>query len=359
MKDNKKTSQLNIRISDKQKSEISNIANNAGYKSISKYLIDHALNQVKIKSRTERKVFVISFSTAIDYFIQTIEIGENKSGKNKFKKENKIFAPGGRGINLSRILNVYNFPNINVNTGGGFAGNELYRLLEEVGVSQHRINSSINTKINVYAEDSKGKDISLEEKTSPLPSYVKDEFIRYIDEQVHEKDMVVFSGSFVKEDINDIRKMISIVNDKNGVVIINTSSIYVDKLIEGFNPLLVVLNMRNFSGDVKSKKDIFNQMEMFIKLGAKEVCFVADVNNTLFIDGEDKYIITSELVDKLTYSGLEDAFIGGYISNINKPIEERLRWGGASVRSKVDDIKEIHFDHIIGHIDDINVKREK
>ncbi len=357
MNDNKKTSQLNIRIANRQKDEITKIANNAGYKSISKFLIDNALNELKIKPKDNRGIYVVSLSSAIDYFIKTIEIGENKTGKNKFYKEDKVFVPGGRGINLSRILNTYNIRNTNINISGGFTGKKLSKLLEEYGVSQYWIESDYDTKINIYAEDSNGKDISLEEKTSTISTYAKEELKKFLWARTKPEDEVVLSGSFTKEDVPYIKDLLSSLNSNDIKIYLNSSSVFVKDIIRNINPEFIVLCMRNFHGDVKSKKQIINQMEEFRQMGCKNVAFVADVNNSLFINDEGVFEISSNLIDKLTYSGLEDAFVAGYMANVNQDIEERLRWAEASVRAKVDGIETIHFDQIVKFLSEINVKR--
>ncbi len=356
MKINKKTSQLNIRISEKQKDKISMMASNAGYKSISKFLIDKAMDDINIKTKNDKKIYVVSLSTAIDYFIKINEIGENKGGSNKFLREDKLYAPGGRGINLSRMLNAYNVENLNIHFSSGFSGQALYRLLDEQGVDQYRIESDYDTKINVYAEDSNGRDISLEEKTSELSEYAKQELYTFIDKVIDANDIFVLSGSFAEKDIDYLKSIVGLLNDKGVELYINSSSRYIKQIIGNSTPELIVLCTRNSLGEVKSKKAIFEQMEEFLQLGCKNTAFVSDYNFSLFLNKESKYMISSEPADVLTYSGLEDAFMSGYIANIDKDIEERLKWAGASVRSKAEDNESIHFNHIVKYIDEIVIK---
>ncbi len=352
----KKKSQLNIRISDQEKDEISKIANNAGYKSLSKYLINLALNNIEVKTNDKRRIYIVSLSTALDYFISINKIDGNKSGTNKFLKEDIIFAPGGRGINLSRVLNAFNISNLNINFSDGFAGKELYRILDEQGVKQHRIESGFNTKINVYAEDSEGRDISLEEKSTPLSSYAKEELINFINNNLKESDEFVLSGSFAKDDVPFIKKILKMLKSKGVDIYINSSSQYINEVIKNIEPKLIVLCSRNFSGIVKSKNEIFDQMKNFIDLGCENVAFVSDVNYSLFMNKEHKFLLSTKLVEKLTYSGLEDAFVAGYISNIDKDIETQLKWSAASVRAKSEDKKEIHFDQIVNFLKEVDIK---
>ncbi len=356
MKDVKKDSQLNIRISNQQKEEVSKMAENAGYKSISKFLIDLALNNLEVKVKNNRKIYVTSLSPTIDYFIKTKEIGENKDGNNKFFKEDRLFVPGGRGINLSKILNAYNINNLNINFATGFSGKELHRQLQSQGVKQYRIETDTETKINIYAEDSKGKDVSLEEKTSNLSSFAKEELFTFIDNNLKKGDEFVLSGSFSIDDVKYIKKLVNKLNEMEVKIYINSSSINVSKVIGNSSPELIVLCLRNFHGAIKSKKDIFDEMEKFLKLGCKNVAFISDINYSLFMNKENKFLISTDLVEKLTYSGLEDAFVAGYLANIGKPIEDNLTWAAASVRAKADDKEIIHFDHIVNYLKEVIIK---
>lgn len=353
----KKTTQLNIRISDQQKDKISKISTNLGYNSISKFLIDVALNDVEIKTNDNRKIYVASLSTAIDYFIKTSEIGDNKGGVNKFLKEDKIFAPGGRGINLSKMLNTYNINNLNINFSGGFSGNELYRLLDEQGVKQHRINTGNYTKINVYAEDLNNKDICLEEKTSPISSFAKEEFINFINKWINENDEFVLSGSFAKEDVSFVKRVLKLLDEKKVKIYINSSSSFISQVIGKTKPELIVLCSRNFLGDIKSKKEIYSEMEKFYKLGCKNVAFVADINYSLFMNEEGSFQVSSELIYKVTFLGLEDAFFAGYLANVEKPTEEILKWAAASVRTKAEEKENINFDQIVKYLKEVTVKK--
>ncbi len=360
MSKNKKTGQLNIRISDSQKSAIAKKANDSGYKSISKFLIDYTLDQVKVNEEENKQIFVVSLTASIDYFIQTKKFGETESGDKNSGDDNFIFAPGGRGINLSRILKALNISNTNINIGGGFTGNELFRMMEESGIKQHRIPSNKHTKLNVFSDDHDCMNEAFTEKNvESLASFHKEEIRKYLSENMNPGDILVMSGSLSIHDIDEINAILRMAQELGVLIYINTPTPYFSKVIEGVSPELIILCEANFEGKVISKKDIFKSLQKVKMMNCKNIAFIADINNALFVDyNNNQYTVSSKLVDRKTYTGLEDAFIAGYIANIGRNVYERLMWSGAAVRSKVDEIIDIKFESIVNYLDEIIVDKQ-
>lgn len=355
MKDTKNT-QVNIRISSKEKDDLQKMAENNGYNNLSRFLIDSTLNRVESSLRKIGNVFVISLSAGIDYFISIENLGKNKKATDKFFSKDKIFSPGGRGLNLSKMLNMFMVENVNVNFHGGDIGDLFHNMIKDSGIKQHTIKTDARTKVNVYAEDKNGNNIDLEQKTEPLSELALEKLKTFISLNVSNNDIFILSGSFHEDDVLFLNNILKELQKKGTKLYINTSSTSIGKLVDGIQPEFIILNSRNFNGEIKTRSQIDRKMIDLLRNGAKEVAWIVDESFCFFYNKEKKYSVSSNLIEHLTFTGIEDSFIAGYIANQSKDIVESLKWGGAAMKAKADNKGKFSFEDILQYHSSITVE---
>ncbi len=199
MNKNNKDAQIHIRLTKKEKDKVINVAKNYGYDNISKFIMDNLIYEKKVLKTSEREVFTITLSPTLDYFINIDHETIYKNTTTKFNEAEIHFSAGGRGINTSKILNEFQVKNTSVYVAGGFTGTKIYKTLEDYGINQYMISNDEETRININLVGE--QDIkSLEQRTSKLTQYAKEQLINFVEERVKDKDIVLFSGSYVNED---------------------------------------------------------------------------------------------------------------------------------------------------------------
>ena len=98
-------------------------------------------------------IYTVTFNPSLDYIV---DVKYFKKGTVNRTSAEKIF-PGGKGINVSIVLNNLGLKNTALGFEAGFTGKEIIRLLSEVGIETDFINvsgglSRINIKMRSDSE---------------------------------------------------------------------------------------------------------------------------------------------------------------------------------------------------------------
>lgn len=106
----------------------------------------------------ERKVYTLALNPAIDrtFWIDRLDFDES----NRVKRECRY--PGGKGIDVSRVLTNLGLPNVALGFYGGYTGQELEARLACEGVMTDLINVEGETRTNIIVhEDQTGRHLLL------------------------------------------------------------------------------------------------------------------------------------------------------------------------------------------------------
>ena len=148
-------------------------------------------------------IYTITVNPAIDYIT---EINEFKIGEINKAQSEKIL-PGGKGINVSIVLNNLGIENIALGFIGGFTGEEIQRKAGELGVKTDFIElknrlSRINVKIKSEHETA---------INSNGPKIEKEDIEKLINKlnNLEEGDILVLAGNIQNNLSNDIYEKIS------------------------------------------------------------------------------------------------------------------------------------------------------
>ena len=102
-------------------------------------------------------IYTVTLNPSLDYVMRldNLEVG----GVNRSKKE-EVY-PGGKGINVSIILNNLRIPNKALGFIAGFTGNEIDRIMKQLGTSTDFIMLDQGiSRINVKLEAGKETEIN-------------------------------------------------------------------------------------------------------------------------------------------------------------------------------------------------------
>ena len=102
-------------------------------------------------------IYTLTFNPSLDYDIYSEKI---VSGEVNRVSDTKITF-GGKGINVSAVLNTLGVANVALGFAGGFSGKELKRLLDKSGIRNRLIDiSPEQTRINVKLHSISDTDIN-------------------------------------------------------------------------------------------------------------------------------------------------------------------------------------------------------
>lgn len=259
-------------------------------------------------------IYTITFNPSIDYIVSVdhFQIG------NVNRTSNEYLLPGGKGINVSIVLNNLGIESIALGFIAGFTGNEIKRRVEEeFQIKTDFINvengySRINFKMKSDEESEVNGNGPL--ITESHLSQLKQKLLR-----LKSGDILVLSGSIpscVSKDIyshimSELKeKDINIVVDATGELLMNVLE-HKPFLIKPNNHELAEMFHVKLSGI----EDIIKYAKKLQKLGARNVLISMAGDGALFICENGKVYFSEAPKGKVKNSvGAGDSMVAGFIA---------------------------------------------
>lgn len=266
-------------------------------------------------------IYTVTVNPALDYVIQL----ERVDSGNVNRSNNCTFLAGGKGINVSQILNQLKIDNTAWGFVGGFTGKELVRQLNQRKIVNDFVTISdatrVNVKVHAQAEteiNAAGPNITEQEITA-FQAHLSD---------LKKGDIVVLSGSlapslpvdFYKQLLPTIKKAeAEFVIDTTGQALLDTLS---------YKPLVIKPNHREladlFNTKFESDQDMLECAHKLLDLGAQNVMVSMAGKGGYLITRDHFYHAKAAVGTAVNSVGAGDSmiagFVGTYVKN-NDPVE--------------------------------------
>lgn len=276
-------------------------------------------------------IYTITFNPALDYIVR---VDEFKLGQVNRTSYEEVYA-GGKGINVSIVLNNLDVENVALGYIAGFTGEEIKNKVKSMGCKTDFIKlnngmSRINVKLKSNEEseiNAQGPDIT---DTDLNKLYEKLDLLK-------EGDFLVLAGSIPKslpENIYEIimgrleNKGVNIIVDATGDLLLNVLK---------YKPFLIKPNHHElgdlFKVEIKNDEEIIKYAKELKEMGARNVLISMAGDGAIFIT-EDNRVIKSEVPKgKLVNSvGAGDSMVAGFIAGYlkNNNLEDAFKMGVAT-----------------------------
>lgn len=274
-------------------------------------------------------IYTVTFNPAIDY---VITVDDFKAGLiNRVASEEK-FA-GGKGINVSRVLNNVGIKSKALGFVGGFTGKFIIDSLESQGVETDFIEISGDTRINVKLKSKEETEIN---GSGPV---IKDKDLNKlfkIVEDLTSNDYLVLSGNVQKSVPSDIYARLQKKCASNNVkVVVDTTG---DALVATLanKPFLIKPNNHElgeiFNKELTDTDEIIEYAKKLIVMGAQNVIISMAERGALLICESGVYHATPANGKVQNSVGAGDSVIAGFLAKYSQSndIIEAFRWGATS-----------------------------
>lgn len=276
-------------------------------------------------------IYTITFNPALDYIVR---VDEFKLGQVNRTSYEEVYA-GGKGINVSIVLNNLDVENVALGYIAGFTGEEIKNKVKSMGCKTDFIKlnngmSRINVKLKSNEEseiNAQGPDIT---DTDLNKLYEKLDLLK-------EGDFLVLAGSIPKslpENIYEIimgrleNKGVNIIVDATGDLLLNVLK---------YKPFLIKPNHHElgdlFKVEIKNDEEIIKYAKELKEMGARNVLISMAGDGAIFIT-EDNRVIKSEVPKgKLVNSvGAGDSMVAGFVAGYlkNNNLEDAFKMGVAT-----------------------------
>ena len=262
-------------------------------------------------------IYTVTLNPSIDYIIGINKIKEGYVNRSSYEK----IIPGGKGINVSRVLNNLGIKSCALGFIAGFTGKYIEEFLKSEGIETDFINieekvSRINVKIKSEKEteiNAGGPEISEE--------YLN-KFFRKI-KKLKENDTIVLAGSIPSSLGKDFYEKIMIeLCSKNLNVIVDAEKEILLNTLK-YKPFLIKPNNYElgdiFNKVLENEEEIIECAKELQKMGARNVLVSLGKRGGIMICEEGNVYKSSAPSGKLINStGAGDSVVAGFIEEFEK-----------------------------------------
>ena len=276
-------------------------------------------------------IYTITFNPALDYIVKMDEFNLG----NVNRSNNEFVYAGGKGINVSIVLNNLGVKSKALGFIAGFTGDEIERRVREFGCDTEFIKlkegmSRINVKIKADVEseiNGGGPDISseaLEKLYAKLDTLTTG-------------DILVLAGSIPKTMPTDIyERIMERLQEKDVKFIVDTTGESLLKVLK-YNPFLIKPNHHElgelFGVKLNSKEEVIEYAKKLKDMGAQNVIISMAGDGAVLIDSNGD-VITSNVPKGVVKNsvGAGDSMVAGFIAGYlnSEKIEDGFKLGVAT-----------------------------
>ena len=274
-------------------------------------------------------IYTLTLNPSIDYVIdvENLELGKVNRTSKDFK------FPGGKGINVSRILGNQKIDNIALGFLGGFTGKFIEDNLKALGVKTEFIKVKGDSRINVKIKSNEETEIN---GAGPMiTSEELDSLFNRLDQLV-EGDILVLAGSIPSTLPKDLYLQIQKrVSKKNVKVVVDTSGKALLEAIKN-KPFLIKPNNHEieeiFDVKINSEKELIKYGKDLVSLGAENVIISMAGDGALLITKDGVFKGNAPKGEVKNSVGAGDSLVGGFLAKYveNKDLIASFKNGIAS-----------------------------
>ncbi|RFU68267.1 1-phosphofructokinase [Bacillus sp. V59.32b] len=260
-------------------------------------------------------IYTVTLNPAIDFIVEVDDFQSNSL--NRIKKEAKF--PGGKGINVSRVLKRIGIESKALGFTGGFTGEFIKNFLETENISVDFTEVATDTRINIKLKSAGETEIN------GLGPEVTQENYQDLLKKINEltiDDIVVLAGSIPPSVPSDFYEHVTKLCLDQGIrVIVDTSGPSLMDVIK-HKPFLVKPNHHElgeiFSTKIQTTKDAAKYGQQLIELGARNV-IVSMAGEGAVLCTENKMYSANVPSGKVVNSvGAGDSVVAGFVGTYTK-----------------------------------------
>lgn len=289
-------------------------------------------------------IYTITFNPSLDYVLKVPELSLGKINRS----ENEKIYIGGKGINVSRVLNTLGMKSIPLGFIAGFTGKELKSKLIDSGIEPEFIEvREGNTRINIKI---KGEvETAINANGPNINDYSIALLLKQIDD-LDSNDIVILAGYVPSTIDSSIYALIcKKLYDKNVPFIVDTSGKHLIDSLK-YNPFLIKPNKEEVEEclgiKIESIEDLRNGMKRLQELGALNVLVSLGEDGAILIDDQgNEYGLAAPSINVVNTVGAGDSMLAGFMYGFlkNRDYKEALIYGVAcgTATAQCDDLATI------------------
>ena len=277
-------------------------------------------------------IYTVTFNPSLDYVVQVDDFAVGEINRTRTES----IYPGGKGINVSLVLQNLGLPSVALGFTAGFSGAEIERLLQEAGCQCDFIAvkagySRINTKIISGAEtalNGQGPQLS-EAELAALFNKLR---------RLTQDDVLVLAGSIPASLPDNIyEQILELLQPVGTRVVVDATGDLLLKVLK-YRPFLIKPNHEELGeffgrGPLLTEEEILAAAQRLQQQGARNVLVSRGANGALLLDENGKLHKQASPKGTLVNSvGAGDSMVAGFLAGYlqTQDYDTALRLGVAA-----------------------------
>lgn len=274
-------------------------------------------------------IYTVTLNPSLDYIVELDEVVVG--GLNRTSSESKF--PGGKGINVSQVLNRLGIKSKALGFIGGFTGEYVENYLNINGIDSDFVKVSEDTRINVKLKSGSETEIN-----AKGPVITTDAFEALKKKVTHltEKDTLVLAGSIPSTMPLDTYAQLMQICQANGAKCIVDAEGELLKSILDYRPFLVKPNHHELGGlfhtKIETPKDAIPYAKKLVEMGAQNVIVSLADKGAIFVNSQMVFISNTPKGELKSSVGAGDSMVAGFIAKYEETsnYEEAFRYSVAT-----------------------------
>lgn len=298
-------------------------------------------------------IYTCTITPSIDY---TVYVPEFESGKLN-RSEEVYYYPGGKGINVSRVLKRLGVSNQALGYAGGFTGQYIEEFLKNEGVDADFIQTAEITRINVKIKSDKETELN-----GPGPE-LNEAQLTALTEKVrgmNRGDWFVLAGSLPGSIPTDYFSELAKICQANGVRFVLDTSGPALKSLVATPVFLIKPNQQElgelFGVEITSLSEAFHYASKLVAQGIEHVVVSMGGDGALLVTKDTALIAKAPQGTVVNTVGSGDSLVSGFIASYAADLDPALafRYGvasGSATAFRSDLCRKEDVDKLLGEVE--------
>lgn len=261
-------------------------------------------------------IYTVTFNPALDYVIGVENLVLGETNRSDFEQ----YLPGGKGLNVSIILNNLGIDNIALGFIAGFTGKEIERLFGLLGGKSEFIElKSGASRINVKIKSDKETEINA---SGP---FVDDNSVQTLFnriEKLNSNDTLILAGSIPKSLPDSLYSDIMKKLDGSGVMVAVDATKDLLLNVLPFRPFLIKPNNHElgeiFGKELKTKDEVVPYAKKLYEMGAQNVLVSMAGEGAVLVSGDNIFMSEAPKGKVINSVGAGDSMVAGFIAGYHE-----------------------------------------
>lgn len=260
-------------------------------------------------------IYTLTLNPSIDYIISlnSVELGKVNRCTKTFK------FPGGKGINVSRVLKNSGTDSVALGFVGGFTGEFINLTLNNLGIHTDFIKVKEDSRINVKIKSFDETDINAD------GPYIEKEALNLLLDKLNklkDDDILVLAGKIQSSLPDNLYSKIQDIANKNNVkVVVDTSG---KALLESVKKKPFLIKPNNFEIEeafnikIKDKNELIDYGKKLNTMGAENVIISLAGDGALLINNSGVFFGNAPKGEVKNSVGAGDSLVAGFLHEYSK-----------------------------------------